>query len=76
VRGVGLIGAVELVQDQTTREPDIEMARRATQLCQDNGLIVRNVAGCALAVCPPMIINSEQVDEIVDILSTAIAAAA
>ncbi len=76
VRGVGLIGAVELVKDRATREPDIEMAKRATALCQDNGLIVRNVAGCALALCPPMIIRRDQVDEIIDILAAAIAAAA
>ena len=76
VRGVGMIAAVELVGDKATREPDIEMAKRATQLCQDNGLIVRNVAGCALALCPPLILTKPQVDEIVDILGRSIAAAA
>lgn len=76
VRGVGMIAAVELVRDKATREPDIDMAKRATQLCQDNGLLVRNVAGCALALCPPLILTREQVDEIVDILGRSIAAAA
>ena len=75
VRGVGLIAAVELVEDKASRAPATEMAKRVTQLCQDDGLIVRNVAGCALAVCPPLIITRAQVDEIVDKLTRAIHAA-
>ena len=69
VRGAGLIGAVELVEDKTSKAPAVELAKRITLLCQDNGLIVRNVAGCTLAVCPPMIITREQVDELMDKLT-------
>lgn len=76
VRGAGLIAAVELVEDKNSRAPDNEMAKRATQLCQDNGLIARNVAGCALAVCPPLIISRAQVDELVDKLTRSIEQAA
>ena len=66
VRGEGLIGAIELVEDRSSKKPDITLAKKVTQAAQDNGLIVRNVAGNALAVCPPLIINREQVDEMVD----------
>ncbi|MEH6586037.1 MAG: aminotransferase [Halioglobus sp.] len=66
VRGEGLIGAIELVEDRGSKKPDITLAKKVTQAAQDNGLIVRNVAGNALAVCPPLIINREQVDEMVD----------
>lgn len=69
VRGAGLIAAVELVEDKNSRAPDAALAKRTTQLCQDNGLIVRNVAGCALAICPPLIITRDQVDELVDKLT-------
>lgn len=72
VRGAGLLAAVELVEDQASRQPDAALAKRATQLCQDNGLILRNVAGCALAMCPPLIISREQVDELVDKLTLSI----
>ena len=72
VRGAGLIAAVELVDDKDTKTPAVDMAKRATQLCLDNGLIVRNVAGCALAVCPPLIISRAQVDELVDKLTLSI----
>ena len=69
VRGVGLIGALELVDDKAAKTPAVDVAKRVTQRCQDNGLIVRNVAGCCLAVCPPLIITREQVDEMVDKLT-------
>ena len=75
VRGAGLIGAVELVEDKTSKAPAVELAKRITLLCQDNGLIVRNVAGCTLAVCPPMIITREQVDELMDKLTLSISQA-
>ncbi len=72
VRGVGLIAAVELVEEKAARTPAVALAKRATQLCQDNGLIVRNVAGNALALCPPLIITRQQVDEMVDKLRLSI----
>ncbi len=72
VRGSGLIGAVELVEDRASRAPAVDLAKRATLACQENGLIVRNVAGNALAVCPPLIITREQVDELVDKLRRSI----
>jgi adenosylmethionine-8-amino-7-oxononanoate aminotransferase len=72
VRGAGLIAAVELVEDKITRAPANERAKRVTQLCQDNGLLVRNVAGCAVALCPPMIISRAHIDEIVDKLTLSI----
>ena len=76
VRGTGLIAALELVDDKASKAPGTDIAKRATQLCQDNGLIVRLVAGCALALCPPLVITREQVDEIVDKLVLSINQAA
>ncbi len=72
VRGRGLIGALELVEDKVSKTPAVDLARRVTAACQDNGLIVRNVAGNALAVCPPLIITRAQVDELIDKLSRSI----
>jgi 4-aminobutyrate--pyruvate transaminase len=76
VRGTGLIAAVEVVKDKASKTPDPDMAKRATKLAEHNGLIVRNVAGNALAMCPPLIITREQVDEIVDKLKLSIDQAA
>ncbi len=72
VRGRGLIGAVELVEDRDSKTPAAELAKRVTLTAQENGLIVRNVAGNALAVCPPLIITREQVDELVEKLGGSI----
>jgi adenosylmethionine-8-amino-7-oxononanoate aminotransferase len=77
VRGVGLIGAVEIVADKTTREPfDPSAAGFLQQACQDSGLIGRALAGTTFAVCPPLIITRGQVDELIDILKKGLDATA
>jgi len=74
VRGVGLIAAVELVADKTTRRAfeGGKVGAHAQMRAQENGLIVRAVAGSSLAVCPPLIITEAQVDELVAKLTRAI----
>ncbi len=68
VRGVGLIGAVELVSDKTSRapfEPNGMMGARVVQQAQENGLILRSIQD-SIAFCPPLIITEAQVNELVD----------
>jgi 4-aminobutyrate---pyruvate transaminase len=70
-RGMGLIGAVELVQDKASKKPfDAAVAAGplAADLALHNGLVVR-AAGDAIAVCPPLIIETEQIDELFDRLA-------
>jgi len=70
-RGVGLIGAVELVADKASKkpfEPSQGAAAHAAQMCQEEGLITRAVFGDALALCPPLIITEGQVNEMFDAL--------
>ena len=67
VRGAGLIGAVELVKDKDLRQPfspQEGVGAYCAAACQEEGLIVRNM-GDAMAFCPPLIINEDQVDELV-----------
>ena len=68
VRGAGLIGAVELVANKQTGAEIAAGKGGATCIghCQDNGLILRAVAGNSVAFCPPMIITDEQVDAMID----------
>jgi adenosylmethionine-8-amino-7-oxononanoate aminotransferase len=67
VRGVGLIGAVEIVADKATRKPfEPSAVGYLQQACQEHGLIGRAVAGTTFAVCPPLVITTEQVDELID----------
>ncbi len=77
VRGVGLIGAVEIVADKTTRQPfEPAVAAFLQQACQDNGLIGRSLAGTTYALCPPLVITREQVDELVEALGKGLDATA
>jgi 4-aminobutyrate--pyruvate transaminase len=65
-RGVGLIGAVELVEDKPTGRPFAAargVGAYCAGRCEANGLIVRAL-GDTLAVCPPLIISDAQVDEL------------
>jgi len=68
VRGVALIGAMELVADKATKAPwgsSGALGGLVNGLLQQNGIISRNM-GDALAFCPPLIINDKQVDDIFD----------
>ncbi|WP_019529200.1 aminotransferase [Dasania marina] len=68
VRGRGLIGAVELVANKTTGQAfeGGAVGNFAQQACQNHGLIIRSVAGSAIAFCPPMIITESQIDEMME----------
>jgi 4-aminobutyrate---pyruvate transaminase len=66
-RGVGLIGALEIVRDKVSKTP-FDTARGAAALigaaAQENGLIVRPLGGDIVALCPPLIVTEEEIDEI------------
>ena len=73
-RGVGLICGIELVSDKSTKkgfEPLGSAGKIVAKTCQDDGLIVRAI-GDVIAMCPPLIITKEQVDEMFDIFEIAL----
>ena len=74
VRGVGMIGAVELVANRETRQAfaDISVGGYCQKQCEKNGLIVRAMGGNSIALCPPLILTVEQVDEICSKLAVAL----
>ena len=66
-RGIGLIAGLELVADKSTRAsfpPAEKMAFRVAAGCLEEGLVVRALPGDIVAVCPPLIINEAQIDEL------------
>jgi 4-aminobutyrate--pyruvate transaminase len=70
-RGIGLVGACELVQDKTTKaafDAKRAVGAKCMQLCQDRGLIVRAI-GDVIAVCPPFIVTAEHIGDIFDRLA-------
>jgi len=68
VRGSGLIGALELVANKETGQAfsNGAVGAYAQKAVQDRGVILRTVAGSSLAFCPPLIITTAQIDEIID----------
>lgn len=69
-RGVGLVGACELVQNKQTKaafDPKSSVGAKCMAFCQQRGLIVRAI-GDAVAVCPPYVVTDTQIDEIFDLL--------
>jgi 4-aminobutyrate--pyruvate transaminase len=64
VRGVGLIAAVELVQDKATRASfpaSAGVGAMLARLAQEDGLIVRVMAGDIAAFSPPLIIDAAEI---------------
>jgi putrescine aminotransferase len=75
VRGLGLLGAVELVSDRATKQSfDVKVgaARRVWLAALKNGVIVRPLAGDVIAISPPFVITEQQIDRIVGVLDAAI----
>lgn len=67
VRGIGLIGAVELVADKGTKEkfdPPGKVGLYLFDRAQAHGLIIRNILD-SICFCPPLIMTEAQVDELI-----------
>ena len=64
VRGIGLIGAVELVADKATKtpfDPKAGVGGFLSKRAQAHGLIIRPLVD-TIAFCPPLIINESEID--------------
>ena len=66
VRGVGMLGAIELVKDKATRER-YPSERAVGMICRghcfNNGLIMRAV-GDTMIIAPPLVISKAEIDEL------------
>jgi 4-aminobutyrate--pyruvate transaminase len=65
-RGVGLIGALELVADKANKtpfEPTRGIGAKVAALAQNNGLILRAM-GDAVAFAPPLVITESEIAEL------------
>ncbi len=74
-RGAGLIGAVEIVRDKQTREQFPVADKVAVQIAnfaRSHQLILRPTPGDSVALCPPLIINSKELDTVFDRLTAAL----
>ena len=68
VSGVGMIGAVELVADKASKKPfgGMKVGQFCAKAAEDNGLVIRPLGGNRVAVCPPLIIETTHVDELIE----------
>ena len=68
VRGVGLIGAVELMADRgkvVSFEPSAKVGSKVQALAEENGLITRAM-GDSVGFCPPLVIGEDDIDAIIE----------
>ncbi len=69
VRGIGLIGAIELVRDKATKtsfEATAGVGPYLTNRALHHGLITRPMGGDAIAFSPPLIVTEAEIDDIVE----------
>ncbi len=76
VRGRGLMLAMEVVQDQATREPAVAMRNRIEELAFERGLMVLGCGETSLRMSPPLTVRQEEADISLDILEECISIAA
>lgn len=77
-RGVGLLGGLEIVKDKRTKEQFPQEAKAAAQIvarCLEQGLILRPLPGDVVGICPPLIIEEHEIDQLFDRLERALDAA-
>lgn len=74
VRGMGLLAAVEIVADKAGKKPFPATAAMGAWIqnrASDHGVIVRAIGNC-IALCPPLIAQTQHIDELVEGLTRAL----
>lgn len=69
VRGMGLMIGVELVSDRRTLEPDPKLRDALVTEMYKHGVIVLGCGSHTLRLCPPLIVNREQCDFVVETIA-------
>ncbi|MBI2723743.1 MAG: aspartate aminotransferase family protein [Chloroflexi bacterium] len=74
VRGLGLMAAVEVVEDKRTRAvfpPAEGIGGRLARAMRDRGVVTR-VKGESILFAPPLVITEDQIDRVVEVTAEAI----
>ena len=70
IRGIGLMGALEIVKDKTSKAPfesSVAIGEKVAIKSLENGLICRPI-GSSIVLCPQFIITEKQLDDLFDML--------
>ena len=75
VRGMGLMQALELVEDRTTKKPAPAATNRFAEACKRRKLLVGKggLYGNTVRIAPPMLIGEAEIDAACDIMDAALA---
>ena len=68
-RGVGLLGALELVKDKRTKqafEPKLGVGVHCARFAEEEGVLCRAVGGDNIGICPPLVITADEINELFD----------
>ena len=79
VRGVGLIGAIELSSDKAARKPIDPVKKAGARLCklgEEHGVILRAMTNDSMGFSPPLVITKDEVTEMLDRVGKALDALA
>lgn len=75
VRSSGLLGGLELVRDKASGErfdPGLKVSAKLVELALQEGLILRALPGDCVGICPPMIINDDELKSLFERLQRAL----
>jgi 4-aminobutyrate aminotransferase-like enzyme len=77
VRGMGLLQAIELVEDRNSKTPATAETALAMEAARENGLLIGKggMFGNVLRVSPPMNVGRSDVDQFLTLLDKALLAA-
>jgi 4-aminobutyrate aminotransferase len=76
VRGMGLLQAVELVEDRATKKPATAQTAMALEAARENRLLIGKggMYGNVLRISPPMNVGRGDVDQFIELLDKSLAA--
>jgi 4-aminobutyrate aminotransferase-like enzyme len=74
IRGKGLIIGVELVKDQKSKAPAAEETVKVRDMCREKGILLGHggIKGNVLRIQPPLVIDKEQMDKILEAIATSL----
>ncbi|HEV2231404.1 MAG TPA: acetyl ornithine aminotransferase family protein, partial [Thermoplasmata archaeon] len=75
VRGLGLMAATEFVRPGKERAPDVPLRDAIIQAAAKRGLVVLPCGKSAIRYIPPLVVTTDEIDQGIEILETAITAA-
>jgi 4-aminobutyrate aminotransferase len=75
VRGMGLMLAIDLVQDRTSKRPVPKLRDAVVQQAFHRGLLLLGCGESAIRLCPPLVLTAEEAAAGLEILDAALAEA-